>query len=56
MRDALRDRRTAIMVLVASILTGPVTLVLVAHFVSGRGEGRHPQGCACAGQENAPRW
>ena len=25
LRDSLRDRRTAIMVLVASILTGPVT-------------------------------
>ncbi len=35
LRDALRDRRTALMVLIASILTGPVTLVLVAHFVSG---------------------
>jgi sodium transport system permease protein len=35
LRDALRDRRTAMMVLVASILTGPVTLVLVAHFISG---------------------
>ena len=35
MRDALRDRRTAFMVLIASILTGPITLVLVAQFVSG---------------------
>ena len=35
LRDALRDRRTALMVLIASVLTGPVTLILVAHFVSG---------------------
>ena len=35
LRDALRDRRTALMVLFASILTGPVTLVLVAQFISG---------------------
>ncbi len=34
-RDALRDRRTALMILVASVITGPLTLVLVAHFVSG---------------------
>jgi len=33
-RDALRDRRTALMVLVASVVTGPLTLVLVAQFVS----------------------
>ena len=35
LRDALRDRRTALMVLFASILSGPVTLVLVAQFISG---------------------
>lgn len=35
LRDSLRDRRTVLMVLVASMLTGPVTLLLVAHFVSG---------------------
>ena len=35
LRDAMRDRRTALMVLVASILTGPITLILVAQFVSG---------------------
>jgi sodium transport system permease protein len=31
-RDALRDRRTMLMVFVASILTGPVFLVLLAQF------------------------
>ena len=35
LRDALRDRRTALMVFFASIITGPVTLVLVAQFISG---------------------
>jgi len=35
LRDSLRDRRTALMVFVASMLTGPVILILVAHFVSG---------------------
>jgi sodium transport system permease protein len=34
-RDALRDRRTALMVFVASVISGPLTLVLVAQFVSG---------------------
>ena len=38
LRDALRDRRTAFMILVASILTGPVTMLLAAHFVSGLAE------------------
>jgi sodium transport system permease protein len=33
--DALRDRRTALMVFVASVLAGPLTLVLVAQFVAG---------------------
>ena len=55
LRDALRDRRTAIMVLVASILTGPLTLVLVAQFVSGLEEkARHPQG-ARARHARGPR-
>jgi sodium transport system permease protein len=35
LRDALRDRRTAIMILVAAIVTGPLTLILVAQFISG---------------------
>jgi sodium transport system permease protein len=33
-RDAMRDRRTMLMVFVASILTGPVFLVLLAQFFS----------------------
>lgn len=54
LRDSLRDRRTAIMVLVASILTGPVTLVLVAHFVSGLEEKAAALEVRIRGQENAP--
>src|SRR5947207_4508892 len=53
-RDALRDRRTAIMVFVASILTGPVTLVLVAQFISGLEEKAATLKVRLAGQENAP--
>jgi sodium transport system permease protein len=52
--DALRDRRTALMVLIASILTGPVTLVLVAHFVSGLEEKAAILKVRVRGQENAP--
>ncbi|HXS52958.1 MAG TPA: ABC transporter permease [Usitatibacter sp.] len=54
LRDSLRDRRTAIMVLVASILTGPVTLVLVAHFVSGLEEKASVLEVRIRGQQNAP--
>jgi sodium transport system permease protein len=54
LRDALRDRRTALMVLFASILTGPVTLVLVAQFVSGLEEKASILKVRIAGQEHAP--
>jgi sodium transport system permease protein len=54
LRDALRDRRTAIMVFVASILTGPITLVLVAQFVSGLEEKASILKVRIAGQEHAP--
>ena len=54
LRDALRDRRTAIMVLVASVLTGPVTLILVAQFVSGLEEKAATLKVRIAGQEYAP--
>jgi sodium transport system permease protein len=54
LRDALRDRRTAIMVLVASILTGPLTLVLVAHFVSGLEEKAATPKVRIAGAAYAP--
>lgn len=54
LRDALRDRRTAIMILVASLLTGPVTLVLAAHFVSGLEEKAATLKVRLAGEEHAP--
>jgi sodium transport system permease protein len=54
LRDALRDRRTALMVLVASILTGPLTLVLVAQFISGLEQKASILKVRIAGQENAP--
>jgi sodium transport system permease protein len=53
-RDALRDRRTALMVLVASVVTGPVTLVLVAQFVSGLEERASTLKVRLAGAEHAP--
>lgn len=54
LRDALRDRRTALMVLFASILTGPVTLVLVAQFISGLEEKAATMKVRMAGQQHAP--
>ncbi len=53
-RDALRDRRTALMVLVASVVTGPVTLVLVAQFVSGLEERAATLKVRMVGAEHAP--
>ena len=53
-RDALRDRRTALMVFVASILTGPVTLVLVAQFISGLEQKAALLKVRISGQEHAP--
>lgn len=53
-RDGLRDRRTALMVLIASMLTGPVTLVLVAHFISGLEEKSAILSVRIHGAEHAP--
>jgi sodium transport system permease protein len=53
-RDALRDRRTAIMVFVASILTGPLTLVLMAQFLSGLEEKSSILKVRIVGQQHAP--
>jgi sodium transport system permease protein len=54
LRDALRDRRTALMIFVASVLTGPVTLVLAAQFVSGLEEKAATLRVRLVGQANAP--
>ncbi|HUP28843.1 MAG TPA: ABC transporter permease [Usitatibacter sp.] len=53
-RDSLRDRRTALMVFVASVLTGPVTLILVAQFVSGLEEKASTLKVRISGQQHAP--
>ena len=52
-KDSLRDRRTALMVFFASILTGPLTLVLVAQFVSGLEEKAATLKVRMVGQEHA---
>jgi len=54
LRDALRDRRTALMVLVASVLSGPLTLVLLAQFVSGLEEKAASTKVRMVGSANAP--
>jgi sodium transport system permease protein len=55
LKDALRDRRTAIMILVASIITGPVTLVLIAQFISGLEEKSATLKVRIVGQQYAPQ-
>ncbi|APV51214.1 hypothetical protein BWI17_16905 [Betaproteobacteria bacterium GR16-43] len=54
LRDALRDRRTALMVLFASILTGPLTLVLMGQYLSGLEEKASTLKVRIVGQEFAP--
>jgi sodium transport system permease protein len=54
LKDALRDRRTAIMILVASIVTGPLTLVLLAQFISGLEEKSATLKVRIVGQQYAP--
>jgi sodium transport system permease protein len=54
LRDALRDRRTALMVLVASVLSGPLTLVLLAQFVSGLEQKAATAKVRMVGSRNAP--
>jgi sodium transport system permease protein len=54
LRDALRDRRTALMIFLASIVTGPLMLVLMAQFISSQQEKATNLKVLMAGQENAP--
>jgi sodium transport system permease protein len=54
LRDALRDRRTALMMFVASMLTGPVILVLMAQFLSGLEEKGAIRKVRIVGQQFAP--
>ena len=51
LRDAFRDRRTALMVLFASILTGPLTLVLMGQYVSSLEEKAATLKVRMAGEE-----
>jgi sodium transport system permease protein len=54
LKDSVRDRRTMLMVLFASILMGPITLVLVAQYVSGLEEKARTLKVRMAGQQHAP--
>jgi sodium transport system permease protein len=54
MVDALRDRRTALMVLVASLVAGPLTLVLMVQFVAGMEERATTLKVRLVGAEHAP--
>jgi sodium transport system permease protein len=54
LRDSLRDRRTVLMVLVASILMGPLTLVLIAQYVSSLEEKARVLKVRMSGSQNAP--
>ncbi len=57
LRDALRDRRTALMIFVASLVTGPLTLVLLAHFVSSLEEkGATLEGASSRGRSGRRSW
>jgi sodium transport system permease protein len=53
-RDALRDRRTALMIFIASIISGPLALILMAQFISGLEEKASTLKVRIAGQEHAP--
>lgn len=54
LRDALRDRRTALMIFIASVVTGPLMLMLIAQFIAGQQERAANLKVLIAGQENAP--
>jgi sodium transport system permease protein len=53
-RDSLRDRRTVLMVFVASILMGPITLVLLAQYIGGLEEKARTLKVRMSGQQYAP--
>jgi len=54
LKDAIRDRRTALMIFIASVLLGPVTLVLVAQYVSGLEEKAKVLKVRLSGRDHAP--
>ena len=53
-KDAIRDRRTTLMILLVSILMGPLSLVLVAQYVSGLEEKAKVLKVRLAGRDHAP--
>jgi len=55
LRDALRDRRTALMIFVSSIVMGPLMLVLVVQWVAGLEEKAALLKVRMAGAEHAPQ-
>jgi sodium transport system permease protein len=54
LKDSLRDRRTMLMVLVASVVTGPVALALMAGFLSGLEEKSAARKVLMVRAESAP--
>ena len=54
LRDSLRDRRTALMVFFASIITGPVILVLMGQYASSLEEKASTLKVRMVGQQHAP--
>jgi sodium transport system permease protein len=54
LKDSLRDRRTLLMVLVASVATGPLALALMAGFLSGLEEKAATRKVLMAHAEHAP--
>ena len=52
--DSMRDRRTTLMIFVTSILMGPLTLVLMAQFITGLEEKSAIRKVRIAGQQFAP--
>src|SRR5512140_883840 len=54
LKDALRDRRTWLVVLVSSILAGPISLLLLSKFVSGVEENVARREVYLAGGASAP--
>ena len=52
--DALRDRRTLLMVFISSVALGPLTLVLISTLLSGTEKRAEERVLVVAGIEHAP--
>ena len=52
--DALRDRRTLLMVLLSSVAVGPLVLVLISALVSGLEKRAEAREVVAVGLEHAP--